>query len=80
MTDRKSAALASVLVALSDAILVLASFILAFRIRFYSGLIPLFYDRIPALSAYVPGMVFACLVTLGAFRFLRLYRMPRGDK
>jgi exopolysaccharide biosynthesis polyprenyl glycosylphosphotransferase len=79
LTDRKSAAVASVLVVLSDAILVLASFALAFWIRFHSGLIPLFYERIPALSAYVPGMVFACLVTLGAFRFMRLYRMPRGN-
>jgi lipopolysaccharide/colanic/teichoic acid biosynthesis glycosyltransferase len=78
LTDKKSAALASALVALSDAILVLAGFALAFWIRFHSGLIPLFYERTPALSTYAPGMVFACLVTLGAFRFLRLYRMPRG--
>ncbi|MFH1313378.1 MAG: undecaprenyl-phosphate glucose phosphotransferase [Candidatus Eisenbacteria bacterium] len=79
MREKKSAALASALVALSDAILVLASFALAFWIRFYSDLIPLFYGQIPALSTYVPGMVFACLVTLGAFRFLGLYRMPRAD-
>ena len=79
MTDRKSAAVASVLVVLGDAVLVIGSFALAFWIRFHSGLIPLFYQRIPALSAYVPGMAFSCLVTLGAFRFMRLYKMPRGD-
>ena len=71
--------LASVLVALSDAALILGSFLLAFWIRFYSGLIPLFHEGIPSLSSYLSGMAFACLVTLGAFRFLMLYRMPRGD-
>jgi exopolysaccharide biosynthesis polyprenyl glycosylphosphotransferase len=51
---------------------------LAYWIRFYSGLIPLFYTRIPTLTSYISGIGFACLVTVGVFRFMGLYRMPRS--
>lgn len=55
------------------------SSVLAFWMRFHSGLIPLVHQHIPILSSYVSGMLFACLVTVGVFRFLGLYRMPRGS-
>lgn len=77
--DKKSTAVASLAVAAIDAGFVFASFVLAFWIRFYSGLIPLFYERIPSLTSYAAGFAFAGLITVAVFRFLGLYRMPRSD-
>ena len=67
------------LVAASDGVLVFAGFLLAFWLRFYSGVIPLFFDEIPGLSSYLSAMIFVCIVAVGIFRFLGLYRMPRAD-
>jgi exopolysaccharide biosynthesis polyprenyl glycosylphosphotransferase len=77
--DKKSTAVASLVVAAVDAGVVFAGFVVAYWIRFYSGLIPLFYERIPSLSSYSSGFAFACVVTVAVFRFLGLYRMPRSD-
>jgi exopolysaccharide biosynthesis polyprenyl glycosylphosphotransferase len=77
--DRKSTAITSVIVAACDAALIYASFLLAYWIRFHSGVIPLFYENIPSLGTHASGMAFACLIAVGVFRFFGLYRMPRGD-
>jgi exopolysaccharide biosynthesis polyprenyl glycosylphosphotransferase len=78
MIDKRSVAVASVLVCAADAVFIFVSFLVSFWIRFHSGLIPLFYENKPTVSSYTPGIIFACLISVMVFRFMGLYRMPRN--
>src|SRR6476660_7022380 len=62
---------------LSDALLGLSAFVLAYTIRFHSGLIPI-TKGIPPLRQYINLLPFiAVLVPLG-FHLQNLYRLRRG--
>ncbi|MDZ4200516.1 MAG: sugar transferase, partial [Kiritimatiellia bacterium] len=69
--------LASLLAGVGDAIGIYAGFLLAIRIRFFSGWIPLFRDTIPDLNTYWLGAAIATGLLLLIFRALKLYVRPQ---
>ncbi len=61
----------------SDALLAVSAFIIAYAIRFHSGLIPI-TKGIPPLRQYVHVLPFIAVVVPLGFHLQGLYRLRRG--
>jgi Undecaprenyl-phosphate glucose phosphotransferase len=61
----------------SDALLGLSAFIIAYTIRFHSGLIPI-TKGVPPLRQYIDLLPFVAVVVPLGFHFQNLYRLRRG--
>jgi len=61
----------------ADALAIFFGFLLAVYIRFYTGWIPMFHDRVPAIEIYIYGSGVATLLFLFIFRSLGLYARPQ---
>jgi Undecaprenyl-phosphate glucose phosphotransferase len=62
---------------LTDAILGMAAFLLAYIVRFHSGLVPV-WKGVPPLSEYLTLLPFIGLLVPAAFQVQGLYRLRRG--
>ena len=62
---------------LSDALLAVLAFVLAYALRFDSGLIPV-TKGVPPFSQYVNVLPFVALIVPAAYQFQGLYRLRRG--
>lgn len=61
----------------ADAVAIFAGFMLAVWLRFHSGWIPMFHEKLPPLVMYFQGAGIATLLFLLIFRALELYVRPQ---
>jgi len=71
--------LRQLLMAAVDAAMVVFAFLLAYWVRFHSGLVPLFYET-PPLTWYIAPLGIIALVYLMFFRSVRLYAIRQSPK
>src|SRR5689334_25240516 len=62
---------------LTDALLAVSAFIVAYVLRFHAGLIPVFYG-VPPLRQYLNVLPFIAVLVPVGFHLQGLYRLRRG--